>query len=101
MAAITGRFLILVGDKSTHGGVIITGDPIATVNGIPVARIGDLHVCPQFWPKRSWHGITRISATGCPASRGLSKGKPQALSKDMVGCGAMVLPSQGLGASDC
>jgi uncharacterized Zn-binding protein involved in type VI secretion len=36
-----------VGDTSDHGGAIITGSSSFDVNGIPVARIGDILACPQ------------------------------------------------------
>ena len=92
--AVSGRFIIVVGDKSTHGGVIITGDPIATVNGIPIARVGDFHACPQIWPKGTPHGVRPIIGIRC-AFRGLSNGRPQAVAYDMVGCGAMICDSAG------
>ncbi len=42
-----------LGDVSSHGGVIITSAVRTMVNGIPVARMGDLHVCPI-----PGHGVT-------------------------------------------
>jgi hypothetical protein len=38
--------LIVVGDATSHGGVVVTGDPTWTVDGIPVARVGDTVFCP-------------------------------------------------------
>jgi uncharacterized Zn-binding protein involved in type VI secretion len=35
-----------VGDTSDHGGAIMTGSGSFEVNGIPVARIGDMFACP-------------------------------------------------------
>ena len=35
-----------LGDKSNHGGVIVTGASRTLVNGKPLARMGDKHNCP-------------------------------------------------------
>ena len=35
-----------LGDASSHGGTVITGSVTTLANGIPVARMCDLHVCP-------------------------------------------------------
>lgn len=42
-----------LGSPSSHDGVIITASDDVFVNGIPVARYGDLHDCPI-------HGVTPI-----------------------------------------
>jgi uncharacterized Zn-binding protein involved in type VI secretion len=94
------RAIALIGDKSDHGGVIITGDPFATVNGIPVARVGDLHACPQYNGDTP-HAVKPIILTGCGSTRGFVKGRIMAIAFDKTGCGATLLPSQQLGSSKC
>ena len=100
MVSVSGRYIAVVGDRSSHGGVILTGDPIATVNGIPVARIGDLHACPRYWGDTP-HGVRPVISVGCSSTRGLSKGRPHMLRGDKATCGATILPKQRLGASKC
>jgi len=41
------RRFILLGDKTSHGGTVITASSNMTMDGIPVARIGDLVYCPR------------------------------------------------------
>lgn len=41
------RFFIVLGDLTTHGGLVTSGDSGTTIDGIPVARFGDHGFCPQ------------------------------------------------------
>lgn len=90
MVTIAGTSIALLGDQSDHGGTIITGDPTATVNGMPIARVGDLHACPLYWGVVP-HGTTPIIPAGCLTSRALINGRPNALNNDLTGCGAKIL----------
>lgn len=63
-------FQARLGDISSHGGIIITAAARTLVDGRPVARLLDLHVCPI-----PLHGITPI-ITG--AVRTLTEGLPNA-----------------------
>jgi len=72
-----------LGDISSHGGVIITGASRTFDNGMPVARMGDLHVCPI-----PGHGVTPI-VTG--SNKTLVEGKPLARVGDSTGCGAVIV----------
>ncbi len=72
-----------LGDSSSHGGMIITGAIRTMVNGRPVARMGDLHVCPI-----PGHGVTPI-ITGSLDT--LTEGKPNARTGDITGCGAVIV----------
>ena len=72
-----------LGDKSSHGGVIITGALRTNVNGLPVARMGDLHSCPT-----PGHGVTPI-ITGSLTT--ITEGQPAARVGDMTGCGAVIV----------
>lgn len=40
------RAIVRLGDKTTHGGVVITASPVHTVRGIGIARKGDMVACP-------------------------------------------------------
>jgi uncharacterized Zn-binding protein involved in type VI secretion len=82
------RPIIVVGDATDHGGKVIQGAPTATINGIPIARVGDAVTCP----KRG-HGATVI-ATGDPNM--LVDGKPVARHGDKTACGATLIASQNL-----
>lgn len=82
------RAIIVVGDATDHGGKVIQGAPTATINGVPVARVGDAVTCP-----RKGHGTTVI-ATG--DANMLIDGKPVARHGDKTACGASLLASQSL-----
>lgn len=82
------RPIIVVGDATDHGGKVIKGAPTATINGIPIARVGDTVTCP----KRG-HGTTVI-ATG--DANMLVDGKPVARHGDKTACGATLIASQTL-----
>ena len=36
-----------LGDQTAHGGVIIVGFPMVLIEGMPAARMGDMHTCPM------------------------------------------------------
>jgi uncharacterized Zn-binding protein involved in type VI secretion len=95
--------ILTVGCFSTHGGVIITGDPLMTINGKPVARIGDLHACPLFYPfvVPVPHAVQPIIPGPCSAQRPTVNGRPLALSGDLTPCGAVLLPCGDLGNCPC
>ena len=38
--------IIVVGDSTSHGGVVMQGCSMALINGKPIARKGDLVSCP-------------------------------------------------------
>ena len=40
------RMLIVVGDRHSGGGSVITGSPHTDIDGLPVARVGDKATCP-------------------------------------------------------
>ncbi len=72
-----------LGDSSSHGGTIITGSLTTMVNGMPVARMGDMHACPI-----PYHGVTPI-VTG--SLRTTTDGRPNAGVGDVTGCGAVIV----------
>ena len=72
-----------LGDISSHGGIIVTGAARTLVNGMPVARMLDLHVCPI-----PFHGITPIVTGSTDTS---TEGLPNARVGDITACGAIIL----------
>jgi uncharacterized Zn-binding protein involved in type VI secretion len=54
------RQIIVVGDGTSHGGVVVSGSPTSSINGKPVARLGDMVDCPQKYPGGAPHGINPI-----------------------------------------
>ena len=72
-----------LGDRSNHGGMIVTGAARTLVNGRPAARMGDRHSCPL-----PGHGVLPI-ISGSP--KVLIEGKPSARVGDAIACGARIV----------
>lgn len=83
------RPIILVGDKTDHGGVVIEGAPTTEVDGKPVARVGDQVTCPE-----RGHGHTTVIVSGDETC--LIEGRPVARHGDKTACGATLIASQTL-----
>jgi uncharacterized Zn-binding protein involved in type VI secretion len=79
--------LIVVGDRTDHGGVVIEGEPTSDTHGKSIARVGDRVTCPK-----KGHGGTTIIATGDPTF--IIDGRPAARHGDKTACGATLLASQ-------
>jgi uncharacterized Zn-binding protein involved in type VI secretion len=75
------------GDTSNHGGTVLSGASKVTIVGVPAARVGDNHSCPQ--PS---HGITPITSG---SSKVTIQGSPAARTGDTTGCGASLIAGQG------
>lgn len=54
------RNIIVVGDPTTHGGMVVSGSPTHSYHGRAVARKGDWVECPQLYPNDKPHGSTQI-----------------------------------------
>ncbi|WP_370261377.1 PAAR domain-containing protein [Limnobacter sp.] len=80
---IHGRAQILVGDTTSHGGVVVSGSPNVTVNGIPVARLGDMVTCPLCKP----HSFTIVEGLGSVTANNI----PLALHGHKTACGATLI----------
>jgi uncharacterized Zn-binding protein involved in type VI secretion len=78
--------IIRLGDKTSHGGVVIEGSPQTTSGGIAVARLGDKTSCPL-----PGHGSNPI-ASGDPTM--IVDGKPVARHGDVTACGATLIAGQ-------
>ena len=71
-----------MGDRTSHGGVVISGDPAWTVDGQPVARVGDKVSCPRC--KRTSTIISSRFQTV------IDRNKPVAFDQDVTDCGALL-----------
>lgn len=85
---MTLRAFVRRGDRTTHGGVVLTGDPTFFIHGQEVARVGDEVSCPRC--KR----VSRIVA-GVPTA---FSDAPLAVHDCITDCGAKLIASQ---STDC
>lgn len=69
------------GDTSTHGGTVSVGSPNMMVNNRPVARVGDVFICPTHGPQ------TIVSS---PISGKTNQGKLLAVVGSNISCGAVI-----------
>ncbi len=81
------RPVIVVGDKTSHGGVVISGSPFSDIDGKAIARIGDKVTCPQ-----KGHGGVTVIVTGDQTV--MIDGSPVARHGDQTACGATLISSQ-------
>jgi uncharacterized Zn-binding protein involved in type VI secretion len=88
-----GKPFIVVGDKTSHGGVVIEGAPTTDSGGIRIARVGDKVSCPK-----KGHGGTTVIATGDPSC--IIEGKFAARHGDTTACGAVLLASTQVVSTD-
>ncbi|MFP4592613.1 PAAR domain-containing protein [uncultured Ralstonia sp.] len=82
------RPFILLGDKTDHGGVVISASGNTSTGGKGVACVGDKVTCPQ-----QGHGGTTVIVTGDPNV--IIDGRQAARHGDKTACGATLLSSQG------
>lgn len=73
---------IVMGDRTSHGGVVMSGDPTWTVDGQPIARIGDKVSCPRC--KR----VATIISSRFPTI--MDNGQPVVYDQDVTDCGAIL-----------
>lgn len=72
-----------LGDKTNHGGTVVSASSTVVADGKPVARAGDMHVCPI-----KGHGTTPFSSSSSVVEGG--RGLVRA-GMDAAGCGAVVV----------
>ena len=80
------RPLIVMGDKTSHGGTVISADLTVDINGKNVARFGDMTVCPKC------KGTFPI--TSGPSDLVDGSGNGYARHMDSTACGAKLLSGQ-------
>jgi len=81
-----GKPFIVIGDKTSHGGVVIEGAPTTDASGVRIARVGDKVTCPQ-----RGHGGTTVIVSGDPTC--IIEGRPAARHGDKTACGATLVAS--------
>lgn len=86
----SGRKFIVLGDTTTHGGTVVTawgqdGPTPMTIDGIPVACIGDKVTCP----KKGHSGACIIEGASGPDME--LNGKRIAREGDKTSCGAALV----------
>jgi uncharacterized Zn-binding protein involved in type VI secretion len=86
----TNRPWILVGDKTSKGGIVFTGSPQCTVNGKGMARVGDRATCSCNHCRS--RGYT-IIASG--SSTFTAYDVPVARDRDLTDCGAVLMSTEG------
>jgi len=79
-----GKGVIRLGDKTSHGGSVISAQPTFKVLGKAIAVEGDMTVCPQC------KGVFPIQA---PGSERHHNGQPVAYDGDKAACGATLISS--------
>ena len=83
------RPFILLGDKTSHGGTVVSAWATSDCGGRGIARVGDKVTCP-----REGHGHTTTISTGDPTA--IVDGRPAARHGDKTACGATLIASQSL-----
>lgn len=78
--------LIVMGDKTSHGGTVISADLTVDINGKYVARVGDMTVCPKC------KGTFPI--TSGPSDLVDGSGNGYARHMDSTACGAKLISGQ-------
>jgi len=77
-----------VSDPTSHPGMIAgPGALNVLINGLPAARVGDLHAC-AFPPPAGPHPPTPIAMGSATV---LIAGQPAARQGDATGCGAVII----------
>ena len=80
---MAGPFIRL-GDKTSHGGIVVEASMMSDIGGIGIARVGDKVTCPA-------HGVQVIASGDMTL---IVDGKPVARHGDMVSCGATLIAGQ-------
>ena len=78
-----GKSQILVGDRTSHGGVVVSGSPTNTWHGVSVARMKDAVWCPRCSPHlfEIAEGLENCTDAGLP----------MATEGHRVTCGALLI----------
>lgn len=78
--------LIVIGDKTSHGGTVIEASGFTSTGEVAIARVGDKVSCPK-----KGHGVCAI-VSGDPTL--IIDGKPAAREGDTTACGAVLIAGQ-------
>lgn len=75
---------IVIGDKTSHGGVVVGSSTVSDVAGKQIARMGDKVSCPKCGSNTIATGDSTIIVDGQPVAR----------HGDTTACGATLISSQ-------
>ncbi|ACC74809.1 PAAR domain-containing protein [Paraburkholderia phymatum] len=89
--------IIVFGDQTSHGGIVISGSETHTIDGKPIARLYDLVDCPQKYPDGRPHGINKIIEAHPTFTIG---GEQVALHGHQTECGCTLIGSTRTGVGD-
>lgn len=78
------KYVIILGDKTSHGGTVVTGDDVLFICDKPAACLGDKVICPQ-------HGETQIIEGFHTVM--INDGKTLAYDGCKTSCGAYLIAS--------
>ena len=78
--------IVCLGDSTSHGGKVLSASPSSSIQGKPIARLGDKVSCPKCRPGN----FVISSASG----NHQVDGKPVARDGDAVSCGATLIASR-------
>jgi uncharacterized Zn-binding protein involved in type VI secretion len=82
--------LIVVGDKTDHGGKAISGSPHRDINGKAIVRKGDTVSCPQTYPGGKPHGVNKVISGHATVE---VDGNPVAVDGSTTECGCKLIAS--------
>lgn len=68
-SARMARLFIVVGDRLSSGGSVLTGSPFTDIEGRPMARVGDRTICPTHGPGTIITGDATLIVDGNAAAR--------------------------------
>jgi len=85
------RNIIVLGDKTSHGGTVISASMTSSAHGKGWARVGDMVSCPRC------RGVFPISQGDNSL---LDDGKPVAYDGCKVACGAILISNQAVTTTD-
>ncbi|MDR9839700.1 PAAR domain-containing protein [Herbaspirillum huttiense] len=80
------RPFVVMGDKTSHGGTVISADLTSSIHGKYMARVGDKVVCPKC------KGVFAINSGAPDMADG--EGRAYARHLDTTECGARLLSAQ-------
>lgn len=80
------RHFITLGDKTSHGGTVISADLTSSIHGKYMARVGDMVVCPKC------KGVFAINS--CASDMVDGQGRGYARHLDTTECGARLMSAQ-------
>jgi len=88
-----GRQVIVLGDPTDHGGVVISASTNHDIDGKGIARKGDMVNCPQKYPGGVPHGVNPI----VEGEESIAiDGIPVALAGHKTACGCSLIGTQTL-----